>query len=144
MLIDVVIFGETQFLSKILTYECFSKVKNKIKNREFYGCICDDKPHKNFLVNIADMSHKVVIKKISKRGIKGELTILKTKHGKILEDLISYTDVVFKPALSGGFNMWNDFYVKDIISIDVHCNKTDIKKIRIKKLNSIFGVGKLK
>lgn len=144
MLVDVVIFGSTHYLGEILTREAFSRVKKKLINKEILGCVdVDAHPIFNTL-NLNDVSHKIIIKKITKRGIYGELTLLNTERGLILEDIMKHTEVIFKPILNGGFNMWSDFYVKDIVAINAYPYRPDIKELRVKKLNSIFGVGKLK
>jgi hypothetical protein len=144
MLIDIVIFGETTYLNKILTKEAFSLVKKKLINKEVLGCIdVDAQPFINY-ITLKDVSHKVVITNFTKWGIKGELTIFKTERGSILEDIMKHTEVEFKPILNGGFNMWGDFYVKDIEGVHAYPVRPNIKTIRIKKLNSIFGIGNLK
>jgi hypothetical protein len=144
MLIDIVIFGKTIYLSEILTRNSFSRIKKQLINKEILGCVDLDVNPIFDSVNISKISHKIVIKKITKYGIIGELTILNTERGNMLKEMMASSEVIFKPILKGGFSMWKEFYVKDIMYIHAHPVKYSIKEIRIKKLNNIFGENLLK
>jgi hypothetical protein len=146
MLIDIIIFDKTQYMGQILTRESFNNIRKKLINKELLGCINVDVDRINIFntVELSKVSHRIIIKKITKRAIIGELKTLNTEHGTLLEEIMKHNVIKFKPVLTGGFNMWNNFYVKDIVAINAYPVRPNIKEIRIKKLNSIFGSGKLK
>jgi len=142
--VNLIPFGFKNLNNRIYTKESidFNKLKEKIDNGRLYGELGMGEMD----ISLSRVSHLITNIELKNNYLMGEVEILNTPNGNILNDLLNTNTIVFRPRGIGnvdenGYTILTNLITFDAIPVEEDSFKeyTNILKLRSKKILNILN-----